>query len=160
MIGAIPMRRLFAFVLMFGLCGCGPRTAAVTGTVRYKDADVPSGRITFVFPQKVVESEIESGHYVLHDVPTGNATVLVTRIDPTQPDPYAALNESRQRTTESSKSSAAPFVSDPAKLEALEKKRHLLPYVYATPATSPLRYEVKAGANTFDVVLKEDAKAP
>ena len=46
-------------------------------------------------------------------------------------------------------------VLQPGGLQALQRKRHLLPYFYADATTSDLRFTVQPGANTYDIPLQE-----
>jgi hypothetical protein len=47
-------------------------------------------------------------------------------------------------------------VTDTQQLEALRKKRHLLPYRYSSADRSDLRYTVVPGRNHFDIELLAD----
>jgi hypothetical protein len=144
---------------LFLVSGCGPSTGAISGTVTFNDAEVPSGTVSFFVDGKPYETEIADGAYQISDVPTGEAKIAVIRLDPNQPDPYDALN--RARTLMLERKAAHPreidptVVTDPVQLEVMQRKRHLLPFVYSSPNTSDLRFRVAAGANTFDIKLQD-----
>lgn len=140
--------------------GCGPATGSVSGEVTYKGEKVSSATLSFCVEGKVVETAVENGRYQVTGVPVGEAQVIVVRLDPNQPDPNAAMQEARRLSAEKKLKSTDPtLVPDAVQLEALQKKRHLLPYHYASPETTDLRCTIAAGPNVFDVKLMDRAKA-
>jgi hypothetical protein len=154
--------RLTPFACLLGLClagGCGPSAGTLSGTVTFKDAKVPSGRVSFFADGKLYETKIDGGAYQIRDIPPGEAKVAVIRLDPNQPDPYDALNKARTQMLEGKGAHPREIdptvVTDPVQLELLQRKRHLLPFVYSSPNTSDLRFTVEAGANTFDIKLQD-----
>ncbi len=139
------------------ITGCGPPMGNVSGTVSYKGKKVSGGTVTFLVNGQVAEVDIEDGTYKIQSLPVGTATVTVFRLDPDLPDPRAPLRAARKTSAESGISVPAKnVVSDPYRLETLEKKRHLLPYRYASPSTSNLRCTISGGPNTFDITLSDD----
>lgn len=151
--------RLVSLVCLVSLSGCGPRLADVHGTVTFKGERLSSGTVCFVVGDKVYERDIHEGAYQLTGISPGLAQVTVVRLDPSQPDPYVKLGQVRRHMIEKQSSDPKALdpdvVTDPLKLRALQKKQHLLPLAYATPATSDLRATIKPGANTFDIALQE-----
>jgi hypothetical protein len=134
--------------------GCGSSAGTVSGTVLFKGEKVPSGTITFFVDGQVHQTGIHDGIYQLTGLPIGTAIVTVVRLDPRIPDPYQALNETRKQMAEKkldAKELGSGVVTDIGQLEALRRKRHLLPYFYAVPETSDLRCTVKRGNATFDI---------
>ena len=154
---------LFCLLWLLVVSGCGPSTGAISGTVTFKGAEVPSGTVSFFADGKLYETEIDNGVYRISGVPPGAAKIAVLRLDPNQPDPYVALNKAR--TEMLARKAAHPreidpsVVTDPAQLEFLQRKRHLLPFVYSSPNTSGLRFIVAAGANVFDIKLQDRPNA-
>jgi hypothetical protein len=154
----------FSFLLwLFLVSGCGPSTGTVSGTVTFKNAMVLSGTVSVFAGGKVFEAEIQDGTYKISRIPPGNVKIAVIRMDPKLPDPYDALNKARAQMIE--RKAANPrqidpaVVTDPMQLELLQRKRHLLPFVYSSPNTSDLRFTVSAGANTFDLNLQDRPKS-
>ena len=144
------------FIGLLAACGCNPDTGSISGTVMYKGKEVPSGTVSFFTQGKVFETDIQEGNYQIKAVPLGEARIIVIRLDPALPDPREPLNQARKRSADNQISQMDPaIVSDPIRLEALQKKRHLLPVIYSSPNTSDLRYTVIAGTNTFDIQLQE-----
>jgi hypothetical protein len=154
--------RTFSLVVLVLVAGCGSGTVmgTVSGTVTFKGEKVPSGTVTFVFPDKVVQAEIQAGWYEVKGVPQGEAIVTVSRLDPKVPDPYEAFNKVRMQMKEKKvnnpKEIDPKIVTDPVEMEAIQKKRHLLPLSYSSPDTSGLRCPVVGGTNTFNITLMEN----
>lgn len=159
----VNVSRLLCLLCLVLASGCGSGAGSISGTVTFKATKVPSGTVTFFAGGKVFEAAIENGVYHIDGIPPGEAKVAVIRLDPKQPDPYDALNKARTQMIE--KKAAHPrdidptVATDPAQLELLQRKRFLLPFVYASPSTSNLRVTVAAGANTFDITLQDQPKA-
>ena len=139
--------------------GCAPSNSTVSGNVYFKGQKVPSGTVTFVFNDVVKQASIENGAYEVKDLPQGEAIITVTRLDPNIPDPNERLLKLRKQMVEKQVSDPRELdphiVTDAEGIEALQKKRHLLPYFYANTSTSDLRFVVEPGANTFDIHLQE-----
>jgi hypothetical protein len=152
-------RRLFWLPLLAVAAGCGPATGSISGTVTFKGEPVPSGTVSFLANAKVVEGQIQDGHYEVAGVPVGEARITVARLDPKRPDPYDALNRARQRMLETRaadlKSIDPSVVTDPVQLDLLQKQRHLLPFAYSRPESSGLRFTVAAGPNNCDLPLSD-----
>jgi hypothetical protein len=109
-----------------------------------------------------VRGEIHDGAYEINGLPMGESRIAVVRLDPDQPDPLDPLHSARQQMAEGNAASPrqtdSGVVTDPRQLSALQKKRHLLPFVYSSPNTSGLRLTVSSGVNTFDIQLLDDPK--
>lgn len=145
---------------LLAACGCESKTGNISGTVTYKGQEVPSGTVTFFTHGKVFETEIQAGNYQINGVLPGEAKITVDRLDAAQPDPRDALNQARKQSADNNSKRIDPaVVSDPIRLEALQKKRHLLPYFYASLDTTDLRCQVHAGANTYDIKLLDQPKS-
>ena len=149
--------RGFCLLLLLSVVGCKESTGRVSGTVVYQGQKIPTGTVTFLVGGKIVEAEIQDGVYEVRNVPLGEAKITVVRIDPNQPDPYEAVNKTRkqlaQATDAAANTSMPSVLTDPVKLQELQKKRHTLPLFYSSPETSDLRFLVGAGANTFNIQL-------
>jgi hypothetical protein len=156
-----PNRLMFAALVL--VSGCGTGSGDVSGTVSFKGEKVPTGMISFILGSQISHGEIHNGMYHVSGVPLGEAAITIVRLDPSQPDPYEALNKVRRQMIERKvadpKEIDAGIVTDTAQLDALQKKRHLLPLAYSRTATSGLRFTVAAGSNSFDIELKENPKA-
>jgi hypothetical protein len=150
------MRRLLVLLLL--VVGCGPHTGTVSGSVTFNGATVSDGTVSFITAGKVFSTEIRDGKYEVAGVPPGPAKVTVVRLDANQPDPYEALNKVRKemvlKKVADPKQIDPKIVTDPAQLEALARKQHLLPLSYASAATTDLQLEVIAGPNTYPIELK------
>jgi hypothetical protein len=157
--GSLMARRNSWLIWLLFAAGCGPGTAAVSGTVAFKGEPVPSGTVTFFSGGKQIDGQIQAGHYEAIGVPLGKARITVIRLDPRRPDPYESLNRARQRMLETKaadlKAVDPNVVTDPVQLDALQKQRHLLPFFYSTPETSTLRHTIVAGPNTLDLRLSD-----
>lgn len=158
-VGSSPTRR-FSLLLWFLLVsGCGPSNGTVSGKVTFRGELVSDGTILVFAGGNVFEGEIQNGVYEISGVPPGEAKIAVIRLDSKQPDPYDALNKARVQMIE--RKAADPreinpdVITDPVQLELLQKKRHLLPFVYSSPNTSNLHLTIVAGANTFSIQLLE-----
>lgn len=152
-------RRIFCLVGLLFAAGCSPGTASVSGTVTFKGEVVSSGTVSFFSGGKQVDGDIQDGRYEVIGVPLGEARITVLRLDPQRPDPYETLNLARKRMLETKsadlKAVDPNVVTDPVQLEALQKQRHLLPYFYSAPETSPLRHTVVTGPNAVDLRLSD-----
>ena len=145
---------------LLAVCGCESGTGSISGTVMYKGQKVPSGTVSFSTQGKVFETDIQDGSYQIRGVPVGEARITVIRLDPEQPDPRDQVNQARKQSAENKSNRIDPAViSDPIRLEVLQKKRHLLPYRYASLDTTDLRCQVLAGANTYDIKLLNQPKS-
>lgn len=143
----------------FAVCGCDSGTGSISGTITYNGQEVPSGTVSFFAQGKVIETEIQDGRYQINRVPLGEARITVVHLDPAQPDPRDSLNQARKQSADGNTKRIAPsVVSDPIRLEAFQKKRHLLPYHYASLDTTDLRCQVLAGATKFDIRLVDQPK--
>ncbi len=154
-------RLLMALGWLTIAAGCAPATGHVSGVVSWNGAKVPAGTVSFFVGAKVIEAEIDDGAYELTGLPLGKAQITVVRLDARQQDPYEELTRIRRRMSagrlDGSKDSGTVFVTDQVQINALEKKRHLLPLMYASPETSGLRCTIIAGQNIVDLRLKGDA---
>lgn len=131
------------------IAGCGdpapPKRefADVKGKVIYKGEALKKGTVTFQ-PDSgaAVVADIQAdGTYSLKGV-VGENTVMVVNREP-DPGPGSADPEKRKAAMEAAAAAAA----------ANSNSDMIVPPEYATPA-SPLKFQVKAGANTADFDIK------
>ncbi len=76
---ATPCVLCFLFVAFATLCGCGPQTATVKGTVTYKGAPVDYGSVVFFIDDKdAIPAQLgPEGVFTAKGVPYGDAKVAV-----------------------------------------------------------------------------------
>src|SRR5262249_36723844 len=151
-----------AVVLLAIMDGCGsnlglPTLGKVNGKVTYNGRPVTSGTVTFT-PLKGTGSE--SGHvatspiesdasYTLTTFNTGDGAVLGQH----------AVTVTFREAGADLKTLNLNQGADPNKTATL-KPKYVMPKLasppkYASPSTSPLKYTVKEGQNTFDLELKD-----
>jgi hypothetical protein len=141
-----PRHRLLAlatsgFALL--LAGCGSETGELTGSVRYKGKAVVAGTVTvYDAENRPFQGAIEQGKYTVTGITPGAVQVAVVSPNPNQgmyPKGTPARPGREARPT-----AAAPV----AGWFALPKK-------YEGAETSPLKTDVKAGSNPYDIELKD-----
>jgi hypothetical protein len=118
-------------ILALMQAGCGSR-GAVSGTVRFKDKPLSGGRITFnsqtTGGPSVVAVIGEDGSYKIADCPPGPVKITVQTV-------YRGSGYAQPR-------------------KAGRLNLAIIPARYADPIASSLDYEVRAGAQRYDVELK------
>jgi hypothetical protein len=134
------------FVLAFVMSGCGGNgasTATVTGTVTYRGAPVPAGRVSFYGPNDQVASAIlnEDGSYEAQNVPLGSVKVAVSTPLPPPPEIQKAAKEGKRRFGKGN------LIQAPANVVTIPPK-------YNDPAKSGLRVTVTPDAQPFLIDLK------
>lgn len=135
--GASPRLR-FGVLLLFSVlavAGCGKRVAEVSGTVKYRGNDLPSGNVTFFNGEKQIvgSSAITDGKYKVAQVPPGSVIITVTT-------PAAANRTPHQ--------GPAPAKDMPAPVAATA-----IPTQYGNPEQSRLTYDVKPGSQVHPIEL-------
>jgi hypothetical protein len=151
-----------ALVIAFSLAGCGssagrPKLGKVSGKVTYKGQPVTAGTVTFTpitgkggESGDIASGQIESdGSYTLTTFDTGDGAVL---------GQHAATVVMREGSADM-KSLNLPPGSDPSKPGTIQP-RYVLPKLatpkrFSDPSTTPLKYTVREGTNTFDLELKD-----
>jgi hypothetical protein len=124
---------LVALVATVASSGCGPANwGTATGTVTVDDQPLKSGVVTF--------QPVAGGAAAYGQVTDGKFT-LYTGQD-------AGLKAGQYQVTVAAQSVPEPGSKDRAKL--------LTPEKYASPATSGLKEEVRAGSNNFELRLKSE----
>lgn len=137
-------------VLLCGsLTGCGKAavpTGRVSGKVTYKGQPVSVGTVAFRNDEKgaVAAARLDSsGAYQLRfggdfNIPSGDYFVVVT-----PPDVELPI--------------ASDIAKDPSKAQTpiVQPEFPDIPRKYRNPLSSGLKFEVKSGANTFDIDLKD-----
>ena len=150
-------RAMIRLSTLFGLSvlllGCGgvdpdkPALGRVSGTVTYKGNPLTTGLVTFV-PSggagaesgQTASGEIgKNGGYSLTTFESGDGAVL---------GPHNVLVQAREGSTTTGKGMPAPG-------EVVKPPKSLIPEKYAKGGTSPLRFEVKAGSNTYNIELTD-----
>jgi len=117
------------------LSGCGSHPY-VAGKVTYKDKNLTYGTVSFVGSdgKKQAASILGDGSYKLVEPPLGTVKVCV------EAKPIK-LNLGKDKDKKAQKDPPSP-----------------IPAHYADPAKSGLTTEIKEGANTYDIELKEVAE--
>jgi hypothetical protein len=135
----------------FWVCGCGGgeglppgATGTVGGKVTYNGQAVPAGStVTFVGPKGITGSGLTDagGAYTISMRDGKNVLAGSYKVSVSPPQ-------------------AAPLSDDEAMKLSMEGKPTTqevkeVPEKYRSPETSPLSFEVKAGANTFDIDMTD-----
>src|SRR5262245_39322735 len=136
---AFPRSGLLCATMSIGvllvLSGCGSNPY-VAGKVTYKDKPLTYGTVSFVGQdgKKQAASIVGDGSYKLMEPPLGTVKVCV-EVKPIK------LNLGKDKDKKTEKEPLSP-----------------IPAHYADPSKSGLTTEIKEGANTYDIELKEGAK--
>jgi hypothetical protein len=138
---------LTCFALAAGVllaCSFAASAAEVQGKALYKGQPLPSGTIAFHPAKgKAIKVEIQpDGTYSAKKVPVGQVKVTI--------DTEPAKPRVKDKAPAKDKDKAAPK-DKPEKAP----KYVPIPKKYATPETTPLRFEVKAGKQTADFELTD-----
>jgi hypothetical protein len=156
--------RLILFVGFFGagafLAGCGSPTGNVNGKVTYKGAALNSGMVMFTGPSgKVFHSPIDSnGGYAIKQVEVGSAKIAVSvpYVAPSGSGPFGGAGGPPKKTTFGPPKGAEIPPEAQSKIFAPPgptKSGPKVPEKYADAENSGLRFDVKAGDQTHDIVL-------
>jgi 5-hydroxyisourate hydrolase-like protein (transthyretin family) len=128
------------------------------------DLKVPESDEKGVVVKKVATHPVD-GPVTLDGKPVAGATVTFYRLEP-DTEKYASVcdgrtdEQGRYKITTYSRFDGAPVGKYTLTVVKVERPadggagKHVLPKDYAAPTTSGLRFEVKAGSQTFDVDLK------
>ncbi len=146
------MRHLAHVALVFLLTGamlasgCGSTPSELTGSVRHQNKDVVAGTVTAYDTEKnAYQGSIEHGRYTISGIPPGTVQIVVISPNPAgmaSPPQADGTKRTGGREPRPKTGDEPPVVGWFA-----------LPNKYEDLATSPLKTEVKAGPNTFDIVL-------
>lgn len=133
----LPIVLLLGMIAFLG--GCGGRSAAVSGKVRYKDQLLTTGEVSFIAADGKSRSGLigADGSYQISEAPIGPVTVVVVARQveggPVGGSPMAAgLDRTRRPVVKS-----------------------LIPARFADPEQSGLRFEVVAGKQIKDIDLPD-----
>jgi hypothetical protein len=134
------------FVLAFASSGCGGNgatTATVQGTVTYRGAPVPAGRVSFFGPNDQVASAVinADGSYEAQNVPLGPVKVAVTTPLPPPPEIQKMAKEGKRRFGKGN------VIQAPANVVPIPAK-------YTDPAKSGLGLTVIQDSQPFLIELK------
>jgi hypothetical protein len=140
------------------LLGCGGGKGDITGEVTYKGEPISVGRITFL--SQVGNNEVKSAHiirgkYTITGFPAGSVRISIESFEPPEKD----ILENTKKVDISAAGRMKEFMKGPPP-ELIEMasgpplKFVPIPLSYANPESSNLTYEVKRGAQTFDIPLK------
>jgi hypothetical protein len=125
------------FVLLTSLAGCGSKSV-VTGKVSYKNEPIARGDIHFFGEDGQSRSGvIAEGAYTIEDPPIGKVKVAVAAVEM------------------SAKKDAAPSVFEKKTTVAMAAPASALPAKFGDPEKSNLVYEVKRGAQTINIELRD-----
>jgi hypothetical protein len=132
-----------ALVTILFLSGCGSYTH-VGGTVTYKGKKLTAGSVVFMSPdgkKKGATNIASDGTYKLIEPPLGTVKVTVQ----VKPPPKVPESKDKPKVT----------IGDVPN-ENVEPV--LIPAIYSDSSKSGLSTELKSGANTYDIELKEVAE--
>jgi hypothetical protein len=126
-----------------------PTLYRVGGTVTYKGQAVPGAKVMFMgdgnSPPAVGVTDAD-GRYQLSSL-SGTGAVAgkhaVVVLKETEPDPAAKVNMTMEEAAEAAKKPVKP-----------QTATSIIPSKYASPQTSGLEFEVKAGSNDIPIELK------
>jgi hypothetical protein len=128
--------RAACLVLALAWCGCGPlaRPGQLTGKVRFRGKELPSGTVTFMAADGKTRSAAiaEDGTYKVAGVAPGTAKIGVVS-HPRLPPGFGGPNPGEPGTI-------------------------VLPRHYTNPETSGLTCEVRGGEQHFDIDLKDGGR--
>jgi hypothetical protein len=131
-----------AGALGLALAGCGGSTGHVSGTVRFKGAPIPGGRVTFTSRDGGGVSGFAwvgvDGSYSIRGCPTGPVKITV-------------LSMERSRGGNGFDN---PRGVVGARRSGQSRKLPAIPLRYADPRTTDLEYNVCGGNQTHDLDLK------
>ncbi|MFZ9791857.1 MAG: hypothetical protein ACO3F3_05905 [Gemmataceae bacterium] len=144
------IRRLLPGILVICVMGCGQRAyeipdsgATLEGSVTYDGKPVPMALIVVRSETATADARIvESGKYKVPSVPIGKVKIAV--------DTDAMRGELMSR-------SMAQAYKGPGGQSSAEAGKKLsfiaVPGKFADPDSSGITFEIKKGANTFDIVI-------
>jgi hypothetical protein len=164
--------RLMCLLIVLGLVaatGCGPSAAKLSGTVTYKGTALKGGSVTFVpegsgetFSAKIQED----GTYAIEHIRTGKYKVCVETNSMKPGGASAAAAYGGKATAAQDRSKIKNVVPPDAKLPegyhpvnpfsnpADTAQRYVpIPPEYGQPDKTKLSYEVKGGAQQYDIPL-------
>jgi len=143
---------LFLFLAFLATAGCGNAMGDLTGTVKYKNKELPFGFVTLLSSDgRARNAKIEAGGtYQFTAVPVGEARFTVSCVDPKIADALKDL-PSKPRSANDPKLKL-PRSSGPG--DDPLARFYLIPREYEDVANSKLTFQVEAGSNVFDIELK------
>lgn len=131
--------------LLLVVAGCGgPSVGDVSGTVKFKGAPIPNGRITFysqVGRKEAQGGRIQDGEYSVAGIAVGPAQVSVETFG-------SAAADTGGKTPKDIDISGFKGM-----VPSTGGKKVDIPARYAQPNTSKLEYEVKSGKQTHNLDL-------
>ncbi len=140
------------------LPGCGKGKGDITGEVSFKGEPISVGRITFlsqVGNQEVKSTHIIRGKYTITGFPVGPAKICIESMEP--PD-KEILENTKKINIPAAGGMKEHMKGPPPELVEMASGPPLkyvpIPLAYANPDSSHLTYEVKPGAQTYDIPLK------
>lgn len=143
-----PLAQLALFVLLVSspfFTGCGSSPGELAGSVTYKGKAVVAGTVTaYDSEQNAYQGVIEQGRYSIQGIPPGTIQLVVLSPNPKGPPAPKLPAGVKQH-----KGGREP--REPSADEAQVVGWVPLPKKYEDLATSPLKTDVKAGPNTFDI---------
>jgi hypothetical protein len=125
--------------------GCGPQTASVSGSVKFKGEPLPSGTVLFHSADGRVEHGLidGSGRYTIAGAPLGPVRIAVRS--------HAAAPTGLP--SRGGPPPAAPKELVPTAKDKPDGKFIRIPPRYIDPATSGLTFAVRGGAQKHDIDL-------
>jgi len=125
------------FLLALAVSGCSKKTGTVSGKVLYQSKPLPGGHVNFLSegPNSTVKtSEIQSdGSYSVSGIPVGPAKITVQGVSARNIPQFKGQGEAAQQS---------------------KPKEVFVPPQYSNADKSGLKYDVKLGAQSYDIELK------
>jgi hypothetical protein len=145
-----PRLAFLVTVLSIGLVGCGPGVGDLSGSVSYKGKKVKVGTVTVFGGDGVVKYGLidRDGNFTVKDVCGGDVRICVASPHPKESLPYSAGNVTAK--DKGPKRDIPKVTMDPVDL----KNWFEIPEQYQYPDKSGLTFQMRSGANTFNIELK------
>jgi hypothetical protein len=137
---------IFFTLAVFLAVGCGPASGTIKGKVKYGDANLKAGHVSFVSEDgsQTGHSRIaEDGTYTIEKMPIGPVKISV--------ETQTLVTASKARKNEPPPGQARPGGSQD---DESAKLAIPIPPKYADPKTSGLTYTVTSGSQSHDIELK------
>ncbi|MBY0460832.1 MAG: hypothetical protein K2V38_26230 [Gemmataceae bacterium] len=138
---------LAAAVACAAVLGCGGKpTGDLSGSVTYKGKSVVSGTVTvYDSENKAYQGGIDQGKYTVKNIPEGSVQIIVLSPDPNTSEGSREEKGRKGREARPNEEPQGPKISG----------WFPIPRKYGETSSSPLKTTIKAGANPYDLELKD-----
>lgn len=150
-----PLFAILACSILF--CGCSDPTADLTGKVLYQDQPLTQGNVKIFDGNGLVHSckITPEGTYAFKGIGVGEIKFLVSSVR--DKERIARLTRIAGRGTKGAVTQQ-PVVGASTREEPAEQSYSRIPAKYMSVADTDLSTQVEKGANSFDLVLVDDAE--